>query len=113
MRDDPLRKLFGRKAGQSGKVVDPTPGLEVRHQLGAAKSAMDHECKAEDAPGPVISHPCGLLAPEPESLQRPLDAIGYVLDDLAVPGHCDVGVQESDPLDCGHRRLSSSGTIED
>ena len=66
---------------------------------------MDHECKAEDAPGPVISHPRGLLAPEPESLQRPLDAVGYVLDDLAVPGHCDMGVQESNPLERGDRHL--------
>src|SRR5260370_3286751 len=112
MRDDPLCKLFGRKAGQRGKVVDPTPGLEVRHQLGAAKSAMDHECKAEDAPGPGISHPCGLLAPEPESLQRPLDAIGYVLHYLAVPAHCDAGPQEPVPPDRGHRRPSRNGTIE-
>ena len=59
---------------------------------------MDHECKAEDAPGPVISHP-------PWLLERPLDAIGYVLDDLAVPGHCDMGVQESNPLERGDRHL--------
>jgi hypothetical protein len=93
--------------------VDPTPGPEVRHQLGAGKSALDHEGKAEDAPGPVISHPRGLLPPEPESLQRPLDAIGYVLDDLAVSGHCNVGVQESNPLERRNRHLQGIGTIQE
>jgi len=59
---------FWRQARQRGEVVDPAPSEQVWKHLRTGEPAMDHECKAEDAPAAVEGHSGGVLAPELESL---------------------------------------------
>jgi len=72
---------------------------------------VDHEGEAEDAPAAVEGHPGGIVAPEPESIQRSLHATPDIFDDLAMAGHRDPGVEEADPLDGGDRRLQRLGPV--
>jgi len=84
---------------QRAEVVDPAPSQP--------------ECEAEDAPAAVEGQSGGVLAPELESLYRPLHATRHILDHLAVTGHRDSGVEQADPLDGGDRRLQSLGTVHE
>ena len=83
---NPLHELLRRQARRRGEVVDPAPSEQVWKHLRAGEPAMDHECEAEDAPAAVEGHSGGVLAPELESLYRPLHATRHVLDHLAVTG---------------------------
>lgn len=98
---------------QRAEVVDPAPSQQVWKHLRAGEAAMDHECEAEDAPAAVEGQTGGVLAPELESLYRPLHATRHILDHLAVTGHRDSGVEQADPLDGGDRRLQSLGTVHE
>ena len=73
---------------------------------------MDHEGQA-DAPAAVKGQSGGVVAPEPQPLQRLLQAAPDLVDNLAVPGHRDPAVKEADPLDGGDRRLQCLGTVQE